>query len=276
MNYTSYYKLATIPANTSMTLGEFREVVAGPSGNFSLIDSALAKVDIVSVNVEYISQDDGTMSYKMHFTKRNGELITVDLPSLTHESVLAALGYTPASQKDVDDLLKAFGNGEFMKADMAPLILDYIPNEMTEGYTGQLAYNTTDSGVYICIHGIDPNMDAGSGMVTRYSWSKAKAYKVSNIAPTTNDAGNVGDLWVDYKAGNIYVSAGRTVGGGGYIYLWKKVGGMDFMPGNALQMTNGKLDVQTTDKMEEGNTLPITSAGVYTVVGNINALLDTI
>lgn len=53
--------------------------------------------------------------------------------------------------------------------------------------------------------------------------------------------------------------------------------GTSFTPGNAVELTpDNVLNVRTTDKMETDNTLPITSAGVYTVVGNINALLDTI
>lgn len=43
-----------------------------------------------------------------------------------------------------------------------------------------------------------------------------------------------------------------------------------------LRLEDGILSVNTTDQMEEDNTQPITSAGVYTQVGNINALLATI
>lgn len=52
--------------------------------------------------------------------------------------------------------------------------------------------------------------------------------------------------------------------------------GTSFRPGNALELKNGELNVLTTKEMQSDNTLPITSAGVYTVVGNINALLGTI
>ena len=38
----------------------------------------------------------------------------------------------------------------------------------------------------------------------------------------------------------------------------------------------GKIGVKTTDDIEQDNTLPITSSAVYTTVGNIQALLDTI
>lgn len=43
-----------------------------------------------------------------------------------------------------------------------------------------------------------------------------------------------------------------------------------------ISMENGVLSVNTTNAMEQDNTLPITSAGVYATVGNIEALLKTI
>ena len=46
--------------------------------------------------------------------------------------------------------------------------------------------------------------------------------------------------------------------------------------GNTIVQEDGILRVNTTDKAEADNTQPITSAGVYTVVGNINAILETI
>ena len=53
-------------------------------------------------------------------------------------------------------------------------------------------------------------------------------------------------------------------------------GGTSFVPGNALELNGGVLDVVTTDEAEKDNTLPITSSGVHTIVGNISAILDTI
>ena len=53
--------------------------------------------------------------------------------------------------------------------------------------------------------------------------------------------------------------------------------GINFEPGNALELTDdGILNVKTTDDAEEDNTLPITSSGVHTIVGNIGAILDVI
>lgn len=53
-------------------------------------------------------------------------------------------------------------------------------------------------------------------------------------------------------------------------------GGVDFKTDETLTLKNGVLSVNTTDQMEKDNTLPITSAGVFATVGNIEALLKTI
>ena len=46
--------------------------------------------------------------------------------------------------------------------------------------------------------------------------------------------------------------------------------------GEGLKVDGGKLVVDTTDKIEQDNIKPVTSAAVYTEVGNINAILATI
>lgn len=53
-------------------------------------------------------------------------------------------------------------------------------------------------------------------------------------------------------------------------------GGVGFETDNTLSLKDGVLSVNTTNIMEQDNTLPITSAGVYATVGNIEALLKTI
>lgn len=52
--------------------------------------------------------------------------------------------------------------------------------------------------------------------------------------------------------------------------------GVDFETDNTLILKDGILSVNTTNQMEQDNTLPITSAGVFATVGNIEALLKTI
>ena len=53
-------------------------------------------------------------------------------------------------------------------------------------------------------------------------------------------------------------------------------GGVYFETDESLKLENGVLSVNTTNDMEVDNTLPITSAGVYATVGNIEVLLKTI
>lgn len=50
-------------------------------------------------------------------------------------------------------------------------------------------------------------------------------------------------------------------------------GNVAFETDETLTLKNGILSVNTTDQMEQDNTRPITSAGVYNIVGNIEILL---
>lgn len=52
--------------------------------------------------------------------------------------------------------------------------------------------------------------------------------------------------------------------GGGYII------------GDGLKLEGRRLSVDTATTVDEDNTKPITSAAVFTEIGNINALLETI
>jgi len=52
--------------------------------------------------------------------------------------------------------------------------------------------------------------------------------------------------------------------------------GVQFETDATLKLEDGILSVNTADVVEEDNTLPVTSAAVHTVVGNIGAILDTI
>lgn len=60
-------------------------------------------------------------------------------------------------------------------------------------------------------------------------------------------------------------------------YLEENPAGVNFEPdGNTLVLKDGVLSVNTTNSMEQDNTQPITSAGVFATVGNIEVLLKTI
>lgn len=53
-------------------------------------------------------------------------------------------------------------------------------------------------------------------------------------------------------------------------------GGMPYKIGYGLKVDSGTLMVDAADTVEQDNTKPVTSAAVFTEVGNINALLATI
>lgn len=53
-------------------------------------------------------------------------------------------------------------------------------------------------------------------------------------------------------------------------------GDFGYQIGNGLKVTGNTLEVDTANDVEQDNTLPITSAAVYTTVGNIEILLGTI
>lgn len=53
-------------------------------------------------------------------------------------------------------------------------------------------------------------------------------------------------------------------------------GGYNIGPGLKLDAETNTLSVDTAEIVEKDNTKPVTSAAVYTEVGNINALLATI
>lgn len=54
------------------------------------------------------------------------------------------------------------------------------------------------------------------------------------------------------------------------------VGNVEIKTDETLSFVDGLLSVNTTNDMEQDNTRPITSAGVFATVGNIEALLKTI
>ena len=53
-------------------------------------------------------------------------------------------------------------------------------------------------------------------------------------------------------------------------------GGINYIIGDGLKLEGRTLSVDTATEVQQDNTKPITSAAVYTTVGNIEALLETI
>lgn len=77
------------------------------------------------------------------------------------------------------------------------------------------------------------------------------------------------------KAAERAEAAGGS-GGGGSSGGGSTGGGVDFVTDETLSLKNGVLSVNTTDAIEPGNDLPVTSSAVYNTVGNIETLLSTI
>lgn len=96
-------------------------------------------------------------------------------------------------------------------------------------------------------------------------------------SPPTPDAyqkvlaeiGNLADLATENKSSLVAaINEVHDTGGGG---------GMNYRIGHGLKVTGvNTLEVDTAEEAEQDNTLPITSAAVYTTVGNIEILLETI
>ena len=83
------------------------------------------------------------------------------------------------------------------------------------------------------------------------------------------DMGNLADLTTEDKSSLVAaINEVRRTGGGGTAYT---IG-----HGLKLDAKTNTLSVDMADKIEQDNTLPITSAAVYAEIGNINALLKTI
>lgn len=90
------------------------------------------------------------------------------------------------------------------------------------------------------------------------------------------------------EGGIDYYDEYGTVQNADETYSWERIGGGDASSwddvknkpfesvGSNLLVADGVLKVDTTDNAEEDNTRPITSAGTYTIVGNINTLLSLI
>lgn len=80
--------------------------------------------------------------------------------------------------------------------------------------------------------------------------------------------GNLADLTTSARRNLVEAINEAARSGGG--------GGMPYELGTTLKVVDGVLDVNTSDAPEQDNTQPITSAAVYSTVGNIEALLSTI
>lgn len=133
--------------------------------------------------------------------------------------------------------------------------------------TGGIIHHTNVAQVYIPATLVGP----GTWPVLPTEFSQAEAdIKELNAHPPVPGSNGYWQLW-DLTT-HQYVESDLplpNVGQGGGLSIY----GLD----NTLKLSpEGTLSVNTAKYVEQDNTLPITSAAVYTEVGNINALLSTI
>lgn len=84
------------------------------------------------------------------------------------------------------------------------------------------------------------------------------------------------DTQAELNTYETYLSEQETTIDDIILALEDKVTGTALEPGENISIVNNKISVLTSDVVEEDNTRPVTSAAVYTEVGNINILLQTI
>ena len=129
-------------------------------------------------------------------------------------------------------------------------------------------------------------IDKDTHYVKRFNLFGIKARQIPCLTdhgkPTEDIALKIGLLYIDEDNGDMYKCINGSNG-----LIWEKIGTAQSNDGESVNIGNldlgeglliedGKLLVKTTDKIEQDNTLPISSAGVFQIVGNIQALLETI
>lgn len=103
----------------------------------------------------------------------------------------------------------------------------------------------------------------------------------------TKDGAAVPTLWTELGRVHVATNPSGDESTGETLPVWAQLAdridhlsfdnsGVKFEVDHTLKLENGILSVNTTNESEKDNTKPITSAGVYNIVGNIEALLKTI
>ncbi len=127
-------------------------------------------------------------------------------------------------------------------------------------------YNGKETAFRVQLGGATPENAKPEGAASAYEILLVRIEGKVNENQGAENAGRVLVVGEDGK-----VRPGEYAGGGG-----TGGGGVNFRPDETLTLSGGVLSVNTADAVEEDNTLPVTSAAVYTTVGNIEALLKTI
>lgn len=155
-------------------------------------------------------------------------------------------------------------------------VLD-VPQEtlaqpLPDGCLGKIVFAGVSDGVQrlstnvpFLISGHAPAEGSGT-QPTPSEWQQFVQQLTDVLAREVPARGLPGQVLTKTEEGNIWTFPSGGTGGGSYT-----IG-----PGLKLDPESNILSVDTAETVEQDNTLPVTSAAVYTTVGNIDALLATI
>lgn len=209
---------------------------------------------------------------QIHITKASAHLCSP--PELLTAGMAKAVSVEFAFSSDWDGLTKTavFTNGR-ATIDVLPAKWDgdtvTVPPEIL-AVAGRYArvgvYGTNASGVVL------PTVWGSLGKVqpaVEPSGDPSADPTLPVWAQLQEQIGDLNDLKT-YSKDNLVaaINEARQSGGGG--------GGYNIGPGLKLDAETNTLSVDTAEIVEKDNTKPVTSAAVFTEVGNINALLATI
>jgi hypothetical protein len=169
--------------------------------------------------------------------------------------------YTPVVTQPTTDTIKiAFTPSKATMPAVAPVTVQ-LPAPSESNGAGEHPDNPVVDGITVGGENgvrLDSEGEPSTPILALYGAQGDEPVRVSHVAPAQEDGeavplGQVKQLVEEHSGQNA-----------------------DFQIGETLKLENGILSVNTTGNVEQDNTLPITSAGVFATVGNIEALLKTI
>lgn len=110
----------------------------------------------------------------------------------------------------------------------------------------------------------DDDMETLNNYISRAETAAERAETAAIKQPIVGDNGNW-EIWNPDT--ETYEDSGFSASGGG---------GSVYKIGEGLKLENGTLSVDTAAEVQKDNTKPVTSAAVYTQLGNVEALLASI
>ena len=211
---------------------------------------------------------------QIHITKASAHLCSP--PEVLTAGMVKAVSVRFAFSEDWDGLTKTavFTNGRTTvdvlaanwdgdTVDVPPEVLAVPGRYVRVGVCGTNASGVVLPTVWVSLGKVQPAAEPSgdpSADPTLPIWAQLQ-----------HQIGDLKDLKT-YSKDNLVaaINEARQSGGGG------SGGGYNIGPGLKLDAETNTLSVDTADAVEKDNTKPVTSAAVFTEVGNINALLATI